>query len=185
MNQQEIEQFYHELEQRLNTLATQENAQENGEWGSQRWNREIKGVLVRLGAAYGYQTCTTGLPDGIESDWGEWLYDVVWLKATTDPKWTLHEVGLVAEIEWQGRDDAWEDYQKLHVAKADVRVMVYRHHPGLLEECLDQLANMGSKDCYIFAVYEQGAGRFTLRSGDDLESFFRSAISRWTRWTRR
>ena len=43
MNRQKIEQFYHEFGQRLNALAKQENAQENGEWCSQRWNREIKG----------------------------------------------------------------------------------------------------------------------------------------------
>lgn len=32
MNRQKIEQFYHEFGQRLNALAKQENAQENGEW---------------------------------------------------------------------------------------------------------------------------------------------------------
>lgn len=35
MNRQKIEQFYHEFGQRLNALAKQENAQENGEWCSQ------------------------------------------------------------------------------------------------------------------------------------------------------
>ena len=166
MNRRQIEHLYHELQQRLNALAIQENARENGEWSSQRWNSEIKGVLVQLGRKYGYQICTTGLPDGIKSDWNEWLYDVVWLKADDDSRWRMHEVGLVAEIEWQGREDAWEDYQKLHVAKADVRVMVYYHHPGLLEECLEQLAFIGRQvspeDCYIFAVYQKGEGRFTL-----------------------
>ena len=93
-------------------------------------------------------------------------------------------MGLVAEIEWQKRDDAWEDYQKLHVAKADVRVMVYYHHPGLLEDCLKQLDNMdrqvSPESCYIFAVYEKGAGRFTLkiRGENDLESFFQSEMLR-------
>lgn len=56
MNRQKIEQFYHEFGQRLNALAKQENAQENGEWCSQRWNREIKGVLVQLGRDRHYQS---------------------------------------------------------------------------------------------------------------------------------
>ena len=172
MTPREIGHVYRELRRRLNALAVQEDAQQNGEWGAPQWNREIKGVLVQLAAAHGYQTCATQtqLPDGIESDWGEWLYDVVWLRTDSDPlwdaRWTLRKVGLVAEIEWHGRDDAWEDYQKLHVAKADVRVMVYYHHPGLLEDCISQLALIGPQvspeDCYIFAVYQPGEGRFAF-----------------------
>ena len=35
MSRQKIGQFHHEFGQRLNALAKQENAQENGEWCSQ------------------------------------------------------------------------------------------------------------------------------------------------------
>ena len=52
----------------------------------------------------------------IGSSWGGWLYDVVWLRTDSDPlweaRWTLRKVELVAELEWYGRDNAWEDYQK-------------------------------------------------------------------------
>lgn len=170
MNQQEIVEFYQDLQQRLNALAAQENARERrDEWCSPRWNREIKGVLVQLGQARGYHTCATQsqLPNGIQSDrQSEFLYDVCWLRVDADPIWTLHEVGLVAEIEWHGWDRVWEDYQKLHVAKADVRVMVYYHHPGRLEDCISQLTLIGPQvspeDCYIFAIYQPGERRFTF-----------------------
>ena len=66
MKRQAREKFYRESEERLNALAVQEN----GEWVSKRWNREIKGVLVQLGQERAYRTCAYSLPDGIESDWG-------------------------------------------------------------------------------------------------------------------
>ena len=163
MDQEQIVEFYQELQDRLNALAEQENAPEQGRWRSKRWNREIKGVLVQLGQQRDYQTCAHTLPDGIEATWGEWLYDVAWL--TTAPGFYLQEVGLVVEIEWRNQGDAWDDYQKLHVAKADVRLMVHRH-PGLIDECLQQLDNMGrqvsSEECYIFAIYQPGERCFTF-----------------------
>ena len=58
---------------------------------------------------------------------GEWLYDVIWLK--------YHEglddhpiccVPLVAECEWGTYAHIKEDFQKLLLARASVRLMIYR-----------------------------------------------------------
>ena len=63
-------------------------------------------------------------------------------------------VPLVAEIEWGNRGDVWDDFQKLLVARAGVRVMIFDDHAGLLEELREhvrQYRNGG--DRYLLAQY--------------------------------
>ena len=151
MNREELERFHNELEDLLNDLARQSRL--TGGWGRKRWNHEVKSQLVRLGVDRGYQTCASGVPIGSGNTWGEWLYDVVWLQA--DPGFLVRAVQMVAEIEWGKRWEVWEDYQKLHIARADIRVLVCDHYPGLIDECLQQLTDTNSQDCYLFASYQK------------------------------
>ena len=142
MTPQEIQNFYNELGNRLNDLA--QRLQAGGIWKRRPWTREVKRVLVELGVARHYQTCAAGVPQGIGNTWGEWLYDVVWLKTNPDAKFfTLAEVGLVAEIEWGSRWEAWEDYQKLHMAseEVDVRLLICNGDRELLNRCEQQLTD--------------------------------------------
>ena len=60
---------------------------------------------------------------GVESDDSEWLYDVACLKY--DDEGYLRRTLLVAEVEWCRDGDIWYDFEKLLVAQADVRVMVF------------------------------------------------------------
>ena len=58
---------------------------------------------------------------------GEWLYDVIWLKY--HEKLDDHPiccVPLVAECEWATYAHIKEDFQKLLLARASVRLMIYR-----------------------------------------------------------
>ncbi len=156
MNQQEIQQFYNELKQRLDDLA--QRLQREEIWKRKPWTREVKRVLVELGVARHYQTCAAGVPQGIGNTWGEWLYDVVWLRTDTGAKFfTLTEVGLVAEIEWGSQWEAWEDYQKLHMAseKVEVRLLICNGDQDLLNRCEQQLTDQSRGDAYIFALYHQ------------------------------
>ena len=157
MNRQEIQHFYEELEQGLNELA--QRLQSEGIWKRKPWTREVKRVLVELGVARRYQTCAAGVPQGIGNTWGEWLYDVVWLKTSPGAEFfTLDEVGLVAEIEWGSRWEAWEDYQKLHMASQNVcvRLLICTGDQQLLNQCRQQLVKQNRGGCYIFALYHQG-----------------------------
>lgn len=52
----------------------------------------------------------------------EWLYDVSCL--LYDPDGYVRRTPLVAEVEWSQRTAIWYDFEKLLVARADVRVMV-------------------------------------------------------------
>ena len=54
---------------------------------------------------------------------GEWLYDLTCL--IYDGDGYLNHIPLVAECEWGNQDQVYDDFQKLLLARADVRVMVF------------------------------------------------------------
>jgi len=45
------------------------------------WTKTIKKALMKVGNDHGYVVCTSGVP---KADWGEWLYDMCWLKHKKD-----------------------------------------------------------------------------------------------------
>ena len=57
------------------------------------------------------------------ADAGEWLFDVTCLHY--DDEGYLLRVPLIAECEWGNEDEIADDFQKLIVSGADVRVMVF------------------------------------------------------------
>ena len=61
---------------------------------------------------------------GVENiDDGEWLYDVTCLR--NDGDGYVKRIPLVAESEWKGPRGIYHDFQKLLLARADLRVMVF------------------------------------------------------------
>ena len=142
-----------ELEDGLNGLVPEAFA---AEWGRPEWTRQTKKLLVRLGKEAEYKTCATReqVP---EATWSEWLYDVVWLEATED--FQVNDIKLVAEIEWGNEGDVWDDFQKLPLARADVRVMIFEGQ-SQFTEALQRRAILFEKsetgDRYLLARY---AGR--------------------------
>ena len=57
------------------------------------------------------------------ADGGEWLFDVTCLNYDSDGY--LVRVPLVAESEWGTENQIYEDFEKLLLARADVRIMVF------------------------------------------------------------
>ena len=95
---------------------------------------------------------------------GEFLYDMIWLD-TTDGY--LLDVPLVLESEWKRRG-ASDDFQKLLVARAHRRVMVFvaRKSDGtesatksLIEE-VDQCNMTRPGDRYLFAAWADWLKKF-------------------------
>ncbi len=159
-----------ELEGALNRLAA--DAKKSGGWGHKKWTYKIKKLLVRLGGQEKYQTCATKIE---AATWPtEWLYDVVWLKATE--KFLVSDIALVAEIEWGNERDVWDDFQKLPLARADYRVMIFDDKPGLRGRLIKQARKFGKcepGDRYFLASYADGG--FTVheevaRRSDELEA---------------
>ena len=95
----------------------------NPDGGGSWWTKEIKTRLCRIGKEkLGYYTCASQV-DKKFVDHGEWLFDVAWLDWEKKDK-KLKSVPLVVESEWGDLDHIRDDFQKLLVARADIRLMV-------------------------------------------------------------
>ena len=96
--------------------------------GDSGYTQEILTSLCRVGRRLGFAVCSTP-PAASERDDGEWLYDVTWLKATPNRQY-IANVPLVGECEWGNVSAIDYDFQKLLVARATLRVMVYQNDLG-------------------------------------------------------
>ena len=98
-------------------------------WGGNTMATEtVKNKLRQIGQGkFGCYVCASGVP---RADYGEWLYDVTWLKYDCDGS-SLIDAPLVAECEWGNPGDIDDDFQKLLLARASVRVMIF----GGWDEC--------------------------------------------------
>lgn len=102
---------FKELEQRL-------LQRDLSQWRNTEWTRKVLTTLCKLGRELGYTAYAKGDP--------EWLYDVIWCNSdTSDTYERLISVPMVAECEWGDWEKIAYDFEKLLVARATVRVMVY------------------------------------------------------------
>lgn len=86
------------------------------------WTAVVKGALLQLGHAQGFEVCSSHP----HSDYGEWLYDLVWYKADNyGRKELLLEVPLVMESEWNTEaGHITEDFEKLLLANSPLKLFV-------------------------------------------------------------
>ena len=110
----EIVAVFRELEQELSVSQSPE--------GNSEWTKKVLTTLCKLGRRLGYTAWASSVPnehrDGIE-----WLYDVSWCNCDTYSR--LISVPMVAECEWGTLEKIAYDFEKLLLARAAVRVMVY------------------------------------------------------------
>jgi|GEM_PF-112147 len=117
------------------------------------WTKAIREVFERLATAHGYDHAPSLAH-------GEWLYDHVWYRAADfhGVERTL-SVPLVMECEWHnGLSAVAEDFDKLLVANADLRVMVCGWYPGFVPDPVIAYCEAAVGD---FQQLEKGA-RFLL-----------------------
>ena len=78
-----------------------------------KWTRTMKQALVDLGHKWNYKVYAAP-KNKLNSDWGEWLYDLCW--AIEKNGWQELSLELICEIEWNTSNDyILEDFQKLTV----------------------------------------------------------------------
>lgn len=95
-----------------------------------QWTTEVKSILLALGQREGFLTYPRATEGRFES---EWLFDIVWLEAkydTSNPEgfdWRkTRGLKLACECEWGTTESAvLEDFLKLTVAIADLRLFIY------------------------------------------------------------
>lgn len=91
-----------------------------------KWTRTIKEALVDLGHKLRYNVYSAP-KDKLNSDWGEWLYDLCW--AVERNGWQELSLELIAEIEWNTNHEyILEDFQKLTVGLSKYRLMVTEYN---------------------------------------------------------
>ena len=131
-----------------------------------QYTKAIKTALCELGRKFTYQVRASGV-DIAES---EWLYDVTWLQYSRGyepgPDNRLVGIPLVAECEWGTSPDVKYDFEKLLLARASVRLMIYGDFQQYPESRGDGLAKRlagyvgdfngsGTDDAWLLATWEK------------------------------
>lgn len=104
--------------------ATEQYLRENNIDGNTPWSRAILTGLSRLGQEREFYVCASPrFVDASDRDDSEFLYDLVWIRRYDEDR--MRMIKLVAECEWGNCEDVLEDFQKLLVARATGRLIVY------------------------------------------------------------
>ena len=135
-------------------------------WNRTQWTSAVLTSLCSLGRQNKYYVyASSNFVDEQDKDGGEWLYDVTWCKYERKyEKYFLTSVPLVAECEWDNLGDIKDDFEKLILARAAVRVFVFDGR--YCKNGADALANKfcdwvsafeGSRkgDMYLLVAYEE------------------------------
>lgn len=137
--------------------------------GDRPWTSGVKAALRDVGHDNGFKVAAAGCAQ-VEN--GEWLFDVVWYEAG-EAHWSLKSLPLVAESEWNPHFDAiaW-DFEKLLVAKAALKLMVFQQPSALqidetfakLSRMVDQFSPRMPSEKYLLAGYCIGEREFLYRT---------------------
>ena len=145
-------------------IGVLELVQRQSDWrdaGDREWTRAVKTALCTRGNELGHFTCASSVD--CSADNAEWLYDVVWLayEPDKDIKDHLGSVPLVAESEWGTDDEIDHDFEKLLLALADLRVMIFggknddnNKTAERLYRYVSKFNRGGPEDVYLLAGHE-------------------------------
>ena len=101
------------------------------------WTTDIKTELCEEGKELGYRVAASGVDSAKDK---EWLFDVVWMTLDWEPFRQLKRIHLVVESEWGNDGDIADDFEKLLVARSDVRLMVFeKRNKSKVEEGFNRL----------------------------------------------
>ena len=120
------EQIINEIIEGFNKVHNNAKATIRGEW-----TNAFMQCLVDLGVKhnkYKVYTSAANVPKG--KGGGEWLFDLCWSIEGDGDKWKENFKGLklICESEWNTwEDEIVHDFQKLAVAKADIKIMLVQY----------------------------------------------------------
>ena len=140
---------------------------------SKEWTQAIKTMLCDLGHNFGYQVGA----GGVKSSYGEWLYDVTWMEYSRGYQPGLEnrlvDAHLVAECEWGDQTAIKDDFEKLLLARASIRLMIYDGNqvPGsaaIAERLVQYVRNFNgssAEDVWLLAAWErhEDSGSWSFR----------------------
>lgn len=133
------------------------------------WTSNLKQALYKIGKEQRYCICTS--LNG-KADYGEWLYDLCWLKVTNDncdkDDWEISSIPLAMESEWQPGLAIEEDFDKLVQSRAALRLMIFQSY-SKNDEILRRLSKRITafhqsqpEDQYLIAIVDQDNSNFSF-----------------------
>lgn len=133
---------------------------------NREWTTQVKEDIGSLGVTHGWAVCTSGFAGRFDC---EWLYDLMWYRNDADG--CLAEVYLVLESEWQEDHPAIKyDFEKLLLAKAPLKVMVFETNDLHMSELLDSMERgirafktQSPDESYIIAAFNNSTYSFVVR----------------------
>ena len=137
--------------------------------GNPEWTEAIKTKLCEIGKdRFGYEVCASGV-ENPKPDHPEWLYDVTWLKYEAERP--LIEAPFVAECEWSNEGAIKDDFEKLLLARAAVRLMVFDGGNQTESERIAQelakmvgaFKNSRAEDYWLLAAWEGTNAEWSFR----------------------
>jgi hypothetical protein len=130
-----------------------------GNWGSGLWTKSLLLAIGQLGKQHHCYVC--GCRE-VEPEQGRWLFDLAWLGE--------HDMPLALESEWGDQEAVDRDFQKLVLARADHRVMIFEAPGADIDRHFERFAEQirtcrytQSGDRYLFLAYDWDAGRFNFQ----------------------
>ena len=120
------------------------------------WTNAIATKLCEIGRGFNFQVRATAE----EANRPEWLYDVIWLEGDDG---RLVAAPFVAECEWKEPKQINYDFDKLLLARASVRLMIYdgNFKPGsreIAEELarrIREFTESRAEDAWLLAAWER------------------------------
>ena len=135
------------------------------------WTKAIKTELCGIGQSFVYEVYAKDVEED-KKNGGEWLYDVTWLEYNRSGDGELTDSPLVVECEWGDYQDIEDDFEKLLLARARVRVMIFggTDEPSVAKDIADKLAGKvtafkGSRaeDAWLLAAWEPNEDSWRFR----------------------
>ncbi len=142
--------------------------------GSKPWTSKLKTALCKLADLKNHPNrwaYANRLEEKLERGGGEWLYDVCWLDYKKEDKngdkYFLLDMPLAAECEWGRDEQIRDDFQKLMLARAGLRVMIFEEWnktnngtANNLAELVKEFQGGSLDDRYLLAAYEGDGFKF-------------------------
>lgn len=138
---------------------------DNG-FGKPEWTAGVKNALRVVGHHFSYNVNTT-IEEGLlpqqlrekyrRPEYGEWIYDLSIQEVKDNESWRNV---VIAECEWDGWEDIKEDFEKLVVGRAQLRVMVYDSSYATANDFIGWINRHQDnrlEDTYLLVAYEGSA----------------------------
>ena len=137
-------------------------------YGCGVWTKAIKTALCEIGNKFGYRVAARDVDNAKDP---EWLFDVVWMTLAWEPSRQLERIHLVVESEWGNRSKIFDDFEKILVARSDVRLFIFEQSDKLKVEGVFNLLHREAQgfgqsqvgDYYLLAGYDCAESNFLWR----------------------